>query len=163
MSKAASGWWTCGVPRSIAASGCTCPSTRMRARSAAAISRERGASHGARHHPGDAHLPTGERTADDLSGGERAQAERRRDRLLPDRRALVAHLVRPDVPLRFQYGPQLRRLVDRVGQPGESARGEAVVDRETRIAWLVDHAQRPRFRGSLPDADARVPGGNPGG
>jgi len=36
------------------------------------------------------------------------------------------------------------------------------VDRETRIAWLVDHAQRPRFRGSLPDADARVPGGNPG-
>ena len=36
------------------------------------------------------------------------------------------------------------------------------MDRETRIAWLVDHAQRPRFRGSLPDADARVPGGNPG-
>ena len=36
------------------------------------------------------------------------------------------------------------------------------MDRETRIAWLVDHAQRPRFRGNLPDADARVPGGNPG-
>jgi nitrogen fixation NifU-like protein len=36
------------------------------------------------------------------------------------------------------------------------------VDRETRIAWLVDHAQRPRHRGTLPDADARVPGGNPG-
>ena len=36
------------------------------------------------------------------------------------------------------------------------------MDRETRIAWLVDHAQRPRFRGSLRDADARVPGGNPG-
>jgi nitrogen fixation NifU-like protein len=36
------------------------------------------------------------------------------------------------------------------------------VDQETRIAWLVDHAQRPRFKGSLPDADARVPGGNPG-
>jgi nitrogen fixation NifU-like protein len=36
------------------------------------------------------------------------------------------------------------------------------VDRETRIAWLVDHNQRPRHRGSLPDADARVPGGTPG-
>ena len=36
------------------------------------------------------------------------------------------------------------------------------MDRETRIAWLVDHAQRPRFKGALPDADARVPGGNPG-
>jgi nitrogen fixation NifU-like protein len=36
------------------------------------------------------------------------------------------------------------------------------VDQETRIAWLVDHSQRPRFKGSLPDADARVPGGNPG-
>lgn len=36
------------------------------------------------------------------------------------------------------------------------------MDRETRIAWLVDHSQRPRFKGSLPDADARVPGGNPG-
>jgi len=36
------------------------------------------------------------------------------------------------------------------------------VDRETRIAWLVDHYHRPRHRGALPDADARVPGGNPG-
>ncbi|PYP08880.1 MAG: iron-sulfur cluster assembly scaffold protein [Gemmatimonadetes bacterium] len=36
------------------------------------------------------------------------------------------------------------------------------MDRETRIAWLVDHYHRPRHRGALPDADARVPGGNPG-
>ncbi len=36
------------------------------------------------------------------------------------------------------------------------------MDREARIAWLVDHNQRPRHRGRLPDADARVPGGNPG-
>jgi nitrogen fixation NifU-like protein len=36
------------------------------------------------------------------------------------------------------------------------------MDRETRIAWLVDHARRPRHRGALPDADARVPGGHPG-
>ena len=36
------------------------------------------------------------------------------------------------------------------------------MDRETRIAWLVDHAKRPRHQGSLPDADISVPGGNPG-
>jgi len=36
------------------------------------------------------------------------------------------------------------------------------VDRETRIAWLVDHFQHPRHRGALPDADVRMPGGNPG-
>jgi len=36
------------------------------------------------------------------------------------------------------------------------------VDRETRIAWLVDHFQHPRHRGKLEDADVRMPGGNPG-
>jgi len=36
------------------------------------------------------------------------------------------------------------------------------MDRETRIAWLVDHAKRPRHTGPLPDADVSVPGGNPG-
>ena len=36
------------------------------------------------------------------------------------------------------------------------------MDRETRLAWLVDHYQRPRHKGALADADARVPGGNPG-
>ena len=36
------------------------------------------------------------------------------------------------------------------------------MDRETRIAWLVDHYHRPRHRGAMADADARVPGGNPG-
>jgi nitrogen fixation NifU-like protein len=36
------------------------------------------------------------------------------------------------------------------------------VDRETRIAWLVDHFQHPRHRGVLEDADVRMPGGNPG-
>ncbi len=35
------------------------------------------------------------------------------------------------------------------------------MDRETRIAWLVDHYRRPRHRGKLEDADVRVPGGNP--
>jgi len=36
------------------------------------------------------------------------------------------------------------------------------MDRETRIAYLVDHYKRPRNKGMLPDADARIPGGNPG-
>jgi nitrogen fixation NifU-like protein len=36
------------------------------------------------------------------------------------------------------------------------------MDRETRLAWLIDHYRRPRHRGALPNADARVPGGNPG-
>ena len=36
------------------------------------------------------------------------------------------------------------------------------MDRETRIAWLVDHQQHPRHRGAMPDADVRMPGGNPG-
>jgi nitrogen fixation protein NifU and related proteins len=36
------------------------------------------------------------------------------------------------------------------------------VDRETRIAWLVDHSQHPRHHGPLADADVRMPGGNPG-
>ena len=36
------------------------------------------------------------------------------------------------------------------------------MDQETRVAWLVDHYQRPRHRGRLRDADAHVPGGNPG-
>jgi nitrogen fixation NifU-like protein len=36
------------------------------------------------------------------------------------------------------------------------------VDRETRIAWLVDHYRHPRHRGKLEGADVRMPGGNPG-
>ena len=36
------------------------------------------------------------------------------------------------------------------------------MDRETRLAWLVDHYRRPRHKGALEDADAHVPGGNPG-
>ncbi|HYX81456.1 MAG TPA: iron-sulfur cluster assembly scaffold protein [Gemmatimonadales bacterium] len=36
------------------------------------------------------------------------------------------------------------------------------MDRETRLAWLLDHYRRPRHVGALPDADVRIPGGNPG-
>jgi nitrogen fixation protein NifU and related proteins len=34
-------------------------------------------------------------------------------------------------------------------------------DRESRVAWLVDHQRRPRHRGRLPDADVTLTGGNP--
>jgi nitrogen fixation NifU-like protein len=36
------------------------------------------------------------------------------------------------------------------------------MDRQTRIALLVDHFKRPRHKGRLDEADARMPGGNPG-
>jgi nitrogen fixation NifU-like protein len=36
------------------------------------------------------------------------------------------------------------------------------MDRQTRIAFLVDHFKRPRHKREMLDADARMPGGNPG-
>ncbi|HEX7119373.1 MAG TPA: iron-sulfur cluster assembly scaffold protein [Longimicrobiales bacterium] len=36
------------------------------------------------------------------------------------------------------------------------------MDRQTRVALLVDHAKRPRHHGPLEDADVHMPGGNPG-
>ncbi len=36
------------------------------------------------------------------------------------------------------------------------------MDRQLQIQILLDHYQRPRHRGSLEDADVRMPGGNPG-
>lgn len=36
------------------------------------------------------------------------------------------------------------------------------MDRQTRIALLVDHFKRPRHKGAMADADVRMPGGNPG-
>src|SRR5690606_5168135 len=36
------------------------------------------------------------------------------------------------------------------------------MDRQTRVAMLVDHAKRPRHYGPLEDADVHMPGGNPG-
>src|SRR5437868_15262385 len=40
-----------------------------------------------------------------------------RDRLLPDRRTLLLHLVRPALPARLSQRPELRRILDRVGEP----------------------------------------------
>jgi nitrogen fixation NifU-like protein len=36
------------------------------------------------------------------------------------------------------------------------------MDRQLQIQILLDHYQRPRHRGELPDADVAMPGGNPG-
>ena len=36
------------------------------------------------------------------------------------------------------------------------------MDRQTRIALLVDHYRNPRHKGPLEDADVHMPGGNPG-
>ncbi len=36
------------------------------------------------------------------------------------------------------------------------------MDRQTRIALLVEHFKHPRHKGALPDADVHMPGGNPG-
>ncbi len=36
------------------------------------------------------------------------------------------------------------------------------MDRDTAVAFLVDHFKHPRFKGHLEDADVRMPGGNPG-
>ncbi|MGD2154838.1 MAG: iron-sulfur cluster assembly scaffold protein [Gemmatimonadales bacterium] len=36
------------------------------------------------------------------------------------------------------------------------------MDRETAIAFLVDHYQNPRHKSRLADADIEMPGGNPG-
>lgn len=36
------------------------------------------------------------------------------------------------------------------------------MDRQTRIALLVDHFKHPRHKGALSEAEVRMPGGNPG-
>ena len=36
------------------------------------------------------------------------------------------------------------------------------MDRQLQIQILLDHYQRPRYRGALKDADVEMPGGNPG-
>ena len=55
-----------------------------------------------------------------LRAGAGPLGRRRRHRLLPHRGALEPHLVRADGPARLRPRPQLRRLVDGVGQPGRA-------------------------------------------
>src|SRR5690606_25050040 len=67
----------------------------------------------------------------DLHRGRRGPG-RRRHRLLPDRRALLAHLVRPARAAGPAEREELRRLLDRVrvpgGRPGRAGGGEVSVD-----------------------------------
>src|SRR6266508_1863500 len=67
------------------------------------------------------HLQDGRRAARHLRGRARLRQRRRRDRLLPHRRALQSHLVRPHPPARLPAGAQLRRLLGGVGQRGAGA------------------------------------------
>ena len=63
------------------------------------------------------------------------------DRLLPHRRAQQPHLVRAEVPARLREHPQLRRLLDGVGQHGERADREvgqsSVISRQCRQSSAV--------------------------
>ncbi|GMA89202.1 hypothetical protein GCM10025868_44520 [Angustibacter aerolatus] len=104
------------------------------------------------HVPGASSVPWARAAAEDgtfrgrsepgghLPGREGSRAVRRRDRLLPHRRALVAHLVRADAPARLRARAQLRRLVDGVGQLGARA-----------------HRDRARAVTTPTDADAALP------
>ena len=65
--------------------------------------------------------------ADELAAHYAAKGVTRRQghhRLLPDRRALEPHLVRAPRAARLPAGPQLRRLLDRVGLDGQRAHRE---------------------------------------
>src|SRR6266571_5186379 len=61
------------------------------------------------------------RAAPALQGREGHRRQGRGHRVLSHRRALEPHVVRAQVPARRQEGAQLRRLVDRVGEPRGSA------------------------------------------
>ena len=63
--------------------------------------------------------------------------------LLPDRRAVVAHLVRPARAARLSPGAQLRRQLDRVGQHGRRADREDVRGESHRLTALRAGRRRP--------------------
>ena len=56
----------------------------------------------------------------------RRHARQGRHRLLPHRRAIEPHVVRPEAPARLPERQELRRLVDGVGQPGRRAGRKAL-------------------------------------
>ena len=116
MRRRASRCSTSAAPRSSPARSCTWRTIPRKARCAAATSRARRRPLEPRRQRGR-HVQVGRGAEGDLRGRGRAQADRRRRRLLPDRRAVEPDLVRPDLPARLPQGPQLRRLLVRVGQP----------------------------------------------
>ena len=113
---------TCGAPTNTRARACTCPTTPTKARSAAATSPAPRASPGrARSIPTTARSRAAEELKKIYVRREAAVTVAADDHLLPNRRAQQPHLVRPQVPARLRERPQLRRLVDGVGQHGGSA------------------------------------------
>ena len=109
-------WWTCALPRSTSA---TAPPARRYPEESALRAghiptrAERAVGQGGRP---DGTFKPPRRAQGDLPRRRRAQGRRRRDRLLPHRRALQPHLVRPHPPPRLPGSPELRRILDRVGQ-----------------------------------------------
>ena len=117
---------TCAARTNTPARASTCPTTRTRARI-------RGG-----HIPGAKSIPWARainpddgtfKTADEL---KKIYVEEKQlspgaadDRLLPNRRAQQPHLVRAQVPPRLREHPQLRRLVDGVGQHGRTCRSRS--------------------------------------
>ena len=106
------------------------------------------------HIPGAKNVPWARAAAEDATfrsrqeleaiyGGEAAaQSRRRRGRVLPDRRAVQPHLVRPAPPARLPHGAQLRRLLDRVGQqrprPDHPGGQTVTVTLNPRLQDIVD-------------------------
>ena len=109
---------TCGRRRSSRARSSTCPTIRRKARCAVAISRGAKSVPWARAANPDGTFKSADGSRGDLREGAGAQAHGRRHRLLPDRRAVVAHVVRADVSARVSQSPELRRELDRVGECG---------------------------------------------
>jgi len=118
------------------------------------------------HIPGAASVPWAQavredgtfKSADDLTEALRVQGrhQRRADhRLLPDRRALRAHLVRAPRAARQGRRQERRRLVDRVGQPGQRA------DREGRPE-LIEPALPARISRRSPTDCPRASGSGSG-
>ena len=121
-SQPAGRWWTCAAPRSSPASGCTCRSTRTRARCAAATSRARRACRGRGPSIPRRHVQDRRRAARDLLEEQRPAA--RRGRSSPTAGSASAAATPGSCsPTCSGYprGAQLRRQLDRVGQPGGRA------------------------------------------
>ena len=113
-------WSTSAARTSTPACACTCPTIRTRARFAAATSRAPRAFPGrAAINPEDGTFKTADELKKIYVEEKQLSPAQADDCLLPHRRAQQPHLVRAQGPARLREHPQLRRLVDRVGQHGE--------------------------------------------
>ncbi|VWX48778.1 hypothetical protein MICRO80W_170005 [Micrococcus luteus] len=109
------------------------------------------------------HLQVPCRAGAGLPHRRRAAGGRRRDRLLPHRRAVLPHLVRAQVPARPRGRPQLRRLLDRVGQrraPADrrrrrAGRGPRALSPGTAWITRLGHHDREPRRARRPGRDHR--------